>query len=69
MNIITELNDCGHSILGALYLSSFVTIGAFVLANLMVAVVVTNLVSDIYTAVVASSKRVCGKTLNVHSYI
>ena len=45
MSITNELNSCGNSILGAVYLVIFITIGAFVFANLVVAVVVTNLVS------------------------
>jgi cation channel sperm-associated protein 4 len=44
MSINNELNRCGNSILGAIYLVIFITIGAFVFANLVVAVVVTNLV-------------------------
>ena len=44
MSITNELNSCGNSILGAIYLVIFITIGAFVFANLVVAVVVTNLV-------------------------
>lgn len=45
VDVTMELNECGYSILGALYLVSFVTLGAFVFSNLVVAVVVTNLVS------------------------
>lgn len=39
-----ELNGCGHQIVGPIYLVVFITIGAFIFANLVVAVVVTNLV-------------------------
>ena len=45
VNIFKELNACGNAVLGAIYLVIFITIGAFVFANLVVAVVVTNLVS------------------------
>ena len=48
MGITQELNSCGYSILGAIYLLIFITIGAFIFANLVVAVVVTNLVSWYY---------------------
>ena len=44
MSITDELDSCGNSILGSIYLVVFITIGAFVFANLVVAVVVTNLV-------------------------
>ena len=37
--------ECGYFEVGAVYLVIFITIGAFVFANLVVAVVVTNLVS------------------------
>ena len=47
MSITNELNSCGNSILGAIYLVIFITIGAFVFANLVVAVVVTNLVGRV----------------------
>ncbi|XP_064384548.1 cation channel sperm-associated protein 4-like isoform X2 [Halichondria panicea] len=43
VNIFRELNACGNAVLGAIYLLIFITIGAFVFANLVVAVVVTNL--------------------------
>lgn len=46
--ITRELNQCGYSILGAIYLTVFITIGAFIFANLVVAVVVTNLVCVLY---------------------
>ena len=45
MSITRELNECGNGVLGAIYLLIFITIGAFIFANLVVAVVVTNLVS------------------------
>jgi len=38
------LQLCGNYVLGAIYLLVFITVGAFVFANLVVAVVVTNLV-------------------------
>ena len=38
------MQSCGNDILGALYLIVFIMIGAFIFANLVVAVVVTNLV-------------------------
>ena len=44
LKIVEELNNCGQSILGPIYLVVFITIGTFVFANLVVAVVVTNLV-------------------------
>ena len=44
LRIVRELNDCDHQIMGSLYLAIFITIGAFIFANLVVAVVVTNLV-------------------------
>ena len=40
------LQSCNNYVLGAIYLLVFITIGAFILANLVVAVVVTNLVSQ-----------------------
>ena len=39
-----SLQQCGNYVLGAIYLLVFITIGAFIFANLVVAVVVTNLV-------------------------
>ncbi len=48
VNIFRELNACGNAVLGAIYLLIFITIGAFVFANLVVAVVVTNLVSKLH---------------------
>lgn len=39
-----EFTGCGHNILGPIYLVVFITMGAFIFANLVVAVVVTNLV-------------------------
>lgn len=39
-----EFAVCGHNILGPIYLVVFITLGAFIFANLVVAVVVTNLV-------------------------
>ena len=47
LKIVEELNMCGSNILGPIYLVIFITIGAFILANLVVAVVVTNLVQFI----------------------
>lgn len=44
LQIVDELNSCGQEILGPIYLTVFITIGTFVFANLVVAVVVTNLV-------------------------
>ncbi len=44
VDIVEELNECGSPILGPIYLVVFITVGAFILANLVVAVVVTNLV-------------------------
>ncbi|CAI7990968.1 Cation channel sperm-associated protein 4, partial [Geodia barretti] len=43
MGITEELQQCGYFEVGAVYLVIFITIGAFVFANLVVAVVVTNL--------------------------
>lgn len=43
LRIVEELNVCGHNILGPIYLVVFITLGAFIFANLVVAVVVTNL--------------------------
>lgn len=40
------IQECGYFEVGAVYLVIFITIGAFVFANLVVAVVVTNLVSE-----------------------
>lgn len=45
LRIVQELNGCGHNIVGSIYLVVFITIGAFIFANLVVAVVVTNLVT------------------------
>ncbi len=39
-----HIQSCGNYVLGAVYLLIFITIGAFIFANLVVAVVVTNLV-------------------------
>lgn len=47
LSIVQELNSCGKDILGPIYLVIFITVGAFVFANLVVAVVVTNLVNPI----------------------
>lgn len=44
LRIVMELTECGHQIVGPIYLVVFITMGAFVFANLVVAVVVTNLV-------------------------
>lgn len=44
LRIVDELNNCGNSVLGPIYLVIFITIGTFILANLVIAVVVTNLV-------------------------
>lgn len=44
LKIVMELNNCGFQVIGAIYLVIFITIGAFIFANLVVAVVVTNLV-------------------------
>ena len=42
--LLLSLQQCGNYVLGAIYLLVFITIGAFIFANLVVAVVVTNLV-------------------------
>ncbi len=44
LKIVEELNSCGQRIFGPIYLVVFITIGTFVFANLVVAVLVTNLV-------------------------
>lgn len=44
--ILLSPQQCGYYAMGAVYLLIFITIGAFVFANLVVAVVVTNLASD-----------------------
>ena len=44
LTIADEFRVCGHNILGPIYLVVYITLGAFVFANLVVAVVVTNLV-------------------------
>ena len=45
LRISNALISCGNSVPGTLYLIVFIIIGAFILANLVVAVLVTNLVS------------------------
>ena len=55
LKVVQELNRCGHNILGPIYLVVFITIGAFVFANLVVAVVVTNLVSCLDNLLAPSS--------------
>lgn len=54
LRIVDELDQCGHDILGPIYLVVFITIGAFIFANLVVAVVVTNLVQILLVAIVLS---------------
>lgn len=43
LRIVDEFTTCGHNILGPIYLMVYITLGAFIFANLVVAVVVTNL--------------------------
>ena len=49
-----SLQQCGNYVLGAIYLLVFITIGAFIFANLVVAVVVTNLVRHTLTTLTPS---------------
>jgi cation channel sperm-associated protein 4 len=44
LGIFRELKEEGQYVAAAIYFTSFIMIGAFVFANLVVAVVVTNLV-------------------------
>jgi len=44
VDIKKELRSCASAVVGEIYLIIFITIGAFILINLVVAVVVNNLV-------------------------
>ncbi len=44
VDIRNELKNCGHSVVGEMYLIVFITIGAFILDNLVVVIVATKFV-------------------------